>query len=216
LRVRQVRTRFQTVLDERARLSREVHDTLAQAFVGISSQLDVVESYMPPGSSPGRDSLEIAQRMAQHSLTEARRSVADLRASALDELNLAGALETGVLQWTAGSGVEVDVAVSGDTSALPENVAHHVLRIAQEAINNVVKHARAHTVRLNLLVDAKSLDLRIADNGCGFEPEGMLSSCQGNFGLMGMRERAEQLGGEFHIHSSPGQGTQLNVTVPLA
>lgn len=215
-RVRQMRGRFQTVLDERARLAREVHDTLAQAFVGISSQLAVVESYMPPEDSPGRNALGIARRMAQHSLTEARRSVADLRSAALDELDLGGALEVGAHQWTAGSGVQVDVRVVGDASSVPENVAHHILRIAQEAVNNVIKHARARLLSLSLRVETQRLDLRIADDGCGFEPEGMFASQQGNFGLMGMRERAERIGGEFDLHSSPGRGTELTVTVPLA
>ncbi|MEP6961126.1 MAG: two-component regulator propeller domain-containing protein, partial [Acidobacteriota bacterium] len=215
-RVRQVRDRFQSVLDERARLAREVHDTLAQAFVGISTQLAVVDSYMPPEDSPGRNSLEIARRMAQHSLTEARRSVVDLRAAALDELDLGGAIKVGAHQWVAGSGVEVNVEVVGDAASLPENVAHHVLRIAQEAVNNTVKHAHARAVQLTLRVEAKLLELRVTDDGCGFEPEGMLVSSEGNFGLMGMRERAERLRGDFNLRSSPGHGTELTVTVPLS
>jgi signal transduction histidine kinase len=214
-RVRQVHARFQTVLDERARLAREVHDTLAQGFVGISSQLAVVESYLPPEDSPGRQSLDIARRMAQYSLGEARRSVMDLRATALDDTDLSGALRLGVHQWTAGSGLEIETEVVGDASGLPEDVAHHILRMAQEGVNNVVKHARASTVQLRLTVDHKRLTLLIQDDGCGFDPEGMLASSQANFGLMGMRERAERLGGEFVLHSQPGQGTELMCAVPL-
>jgi signal transduction histidine kinase len=214
-RVRQVQARFQSVIDERARLAREVHDTLAQGFVGISSQLAVVDSYMPPEDSPGRQSLEIARRMAQYSLTEARRSVMDLRAAALDETDLGGALQLGAHQWTARSGLDVKVNVSGDASGLPENVAHHVLRMAQEAVNNAVKHAHASTLKLDLVVQPKQLELRIQDDGSGFDPEGMLLSSQGNFGLMGMRERVERLEGEFDLHSRPGQGTELKFTVPL-
>lgn len=214
-RVRHVRARFATVLEERTRLAREVHDTLSQAFVGISSQLDVVESYMPPDDSPGRSSLELARRMAQHSLTEARRSVADLRAAALDDQDLAGALESGARLWTAGSGVGVDVKVHGDAASLPDDVAHHVLRIAQEGVSNALKHARAKSIALGLRVEPKRLNLTVADDGCGFEPDGMFASDNGNFGLMGMRERAERLGGEFTLESSPGSGTRLNVAVPL-
>ena len=214
-RVRQVQARFQSVLDERARLAREVHDTLAQGFVGISTQLAVVDSYMPVEDSPGRQSLDIAKRMAQHSLTEARRSVMDLRAAALDEMDLGGAMQQGAHEWTAGSGLDLKIQVTGDASSLPEKVAHHVLRMAQEAVNNTVKHAHASTVLLDLHVEPKQLEMRIHDNGCGFDPEGKLLSSQANFGLMGMRERVERLGGEFALHSRPGQGTELRFTVPL-
>jgi signal transduction histidine kinase len=215
LRVRQVRARFQSVLDERARLAREVHDTLAQGFVGISSQLAVVESHLAPEDSAGRQSLDVAKRMAHYSLAEARRSVMDLRATALDDMDLGGALQMGAHQWTAGSGLELQIQVIGDASGLPESVAHHVLRIAQEAVNNVKRHAQASIVQLRLTVETKHLELLIQDDGCGFDPEGMMSSSQANFGLMGMRERAERLGGEFVLISRPGQGTELRCVVPL-
>ncbi|HEX5431950.1 MAG TPA: two-component regulator propeller domain-containing protein [Bryobacteraceae bacterium] len=215
MRVRSVSARFASVLEERTRLAREVHDTLSQAFVGIASQLDVVESYMPSEDSPGRSSLELARRMAQHSLTEARRSVADLRAAALDNQDLAGALESGARLWTAGWGVEVHVDVHGDASSLPEDAAHHVLRIAQEAVSNALKHAHAKSIVLSLNVEPKRLDLSVADDGCGFNAEGMFSTANPNFGLMGMRERAERLGGQFSLESEPGAGTRVKVTVPL-
>src|SRR6185369_6080141 len=106
------RSRFALVLDERARLAREIHDTLAQGFVGISSQLDAVAMCMPDDKSPARTFLDLARRMARHSLTEARRSVMDLRATALDGQDLASALQSGTRAWTAGSGVTVDVNVT--------------------------------------------------------------------------------------------------------
>ncbi len=215
LRVRQVQARFQTVLDERARLAREVHDTLAQGFVGISTQLAVVESHLAPEDVPGRQSLDIAKRMVQYSLAEARRSVMDLRAAALDDTDLGGALRLGAHQWTAGSSLNVKTQIVGDASSLPEKVAHHVLRMAQEAVNNVVKHAAASTVEVSLTVEPKQLELRIQDDGRGFDPEGMLLSSQANFGLMGMRERAERLGGEFVLRSRRGHGTELSCVVPL-
>ena len=104
LRLRQIRSRFALVLEERARLAREIHDTLAQGFVGISSQLDAVAMCMPDETAPVRKYLDLARRMARHSLTEARRSVMDLRASALEGQDLAAAIETGTRTWTAGSG----------------------------------------------------------------------------------------------------------------
>jgi signal transduction histidine kinase/ligand-binding sensor domain-containing protein len=215
LRVRQVHSRFGVVLEERARLAREVHDTLAQAFVGISSQLDVVEMCLPAGAAPALTSLELARRMAQHSLTEARRSVMDLRATALDDQDLTAALNSGARLWTAGSGIDVKVDASGDAAGLPEDVAHHVFRIAQEAVTNVLKHAGAHEIAIHLKIQPKRLSLSIVDDGCGFEQRDVFTSMNGNFGLIGMRERAERLGGELRLESRPGGGTTVSITVPL-
>jgi len=215
LRVRQIRSRFALVLEERARLAREIHDTLAQGFVGISSQLDAVAMCMPNDRSPARQYLDLARRMARHSLTEARRSVMDLRASVLEGQDLAAALESGTRMWTAGSGVDVAVDVSGPQAALPQDFEQHLLRIAQEAVTNVLKHASASRVAVKLHTEARKIYLRIVDNGHGFEQRDVFSSGGGHFGLIGMRERAERLGGELHLMSHPGHGTEVEVTVPL-
>jgi ligand-binding sensor domain-containing protein/two-component sensor histidine kinase len=215
LRLRQIRSRFALVLAERTRLAREIHDTLAQGFVGISSQLDAVAMCMPEDTTPARKYLELARRMARHSLTEARRSVLDLRASALEGQDLAAALESGTRMWTAGSGVEVEVDVTGDRQELPQEIEHNLLRIAQEAVTNVLKHASAQRIRIKLHMEARKLYLRITDNGHGFEQEGVFASLGGHFGVIGMRERAERMGGEFRLASNPGEGTELEVMVPL-
>lgn len=214
-RLRQVRYRFALVLEERARLAREIHDTLAQAFVGISSQLDAVALSMPETAVSARKYLDLARKMARHSLTEARRSVMDLRASALEGSDLAAALASGTQLWTAGSGVDVEVDVSGPKSTLPEEVEQHLLRIAQEAVTNTLKHAAANKVRIRLYTEARKLYLRIVDNGRGFEQQDAFSTVGGHFGLLGMRERAERLGGELHLSSHPGVGTEVEVMVPL-
>jgi len=215
VRLRQIRSRFALVLEERARLAREIHDTLAQGFVGISSQLDAVDLSMPPGESPARKYLRMAQRMARHSLTEARRSVMDLRASVLEEQDLAAALQSGTQLWTAGQPVEVSVEVSGATRPLPEPMEQHLLRIAQEAVTNIVKHAGATRIWIKLHMEAAQLVLRIVDNGRGFEMGDAFSPLAGHFGVIGMRERAERLGGELRLASHPGEGTQVEVEVPL-
>jgi signal transduction histidine kinase/ligand-binding sensor domain-containing protein len=215
LRLRQIRSRFSLVLEERARLAREIHDTLAQGFVGISSQLDAVAMCMPEEQSPARKYLDMARRMARHSLTEARRSVMDLRASVLEGQDLAAALESGMRMWTAGAAVEVKVEVSGPETVLPQEMEQHLLRIAQEAVTNVVKHAGAKSIGIKLHMEARKLYLRIKDNGRGFETPDVFSSRGGHFGLIGMRERAERLGGELRLSSQPGEGTEVEVTVPL-
>ncbi len=215
LRESQVRTRFALVLEERARLAREVHDTLAQGFVGIASQLDAVEMSMPPDARPARSALELARRMARHSLTEARRSLMDLRAAALEDQDLAVALESGAHLWAANSGIDVEVDVNGEAGGLPEEVAHHVFRIAQEAVANSVNHSNANQITLKLKIDPRHLSLEVVDDGCGFEPEDVFTSRNGNFGLIGMRERAERLGGRLKLESQCGKGTRLDVMVPL-
>ncbi|HUB79111.1 MAG TPA: two-component regulator propeller domain-containing protein [Bryobacteraceae bacterium] len=215
LRLRQIRSRFSLVLEERARLAREIHDTLAQGFVGISSQLDAVAMCMPDEQSSARKYLDMARRMARHSLTEARRSVMDLRASVLEGQDLAAALESGTRMWTAGAGVDVKVDVSGPEMVLPQEMEQHLLRIAQEAVTNVVKHAGANRIAIKLHTEARKLFLQIRDNGRGFDTPDVFSSRGGHFGLIGMRERAERLGGELHLASNPGEGTEVEVTVPL-
>ncbi|HUI78187.1 MAG TPA: two-component regulator propeller domain-containing protein [Bryobacteraceae bacterium] len=215
LRLRQIRYRFSLVLEERARLAREIHDTLAQGFVGISSQLEAVAMAMPEGGGKARQFLELARKMARHSLTEARRSVMDLRASVLEGRDLAAALNSGAQMWAAGSGVEVEVDISGESRSLPEEMEQNLLRIAQEGVTNVLKHSGASKVRVKLHTEARKIYLRIADNGKGFEQQEAFSAMGGHFGLIGMRERAEQMGGELRLASHPGEGTQLEVTVPL-
>lgn len=216
LRLRQIRQRFALVLEERGRLAREIHDTLAQGFVGISSQLDAVALTLDGHVELARKHLDLARKMVRHSLTEARRSVMDLRASALEGHDLPSALSEAAHQWTAGSPVQVRVDVEGENRPLPEETEQHLLRIAQEAVTNAVKHARASEVNIHLEMANRQLRLRVADNGRGFEQDEAFSEVGGHFGLLGMRERAERLGGELRLHSEPGQGTEVAVTVPLS
>jgi signal transduction histidine kinase len=215
LRVRQIRRRFAFVLEERVRLAREIHDTLAQGFVGISSQLDAVALTLTSHLEVARQHLDLARKMARHSLTEARRSVMDLRASALEGHDLPAALSQAARQWTAGSPVRVQVDVAVGTQVLPEEMEQHLLRIAQEAVANTIKHARAREVRIRLEMENGGLRLSISDDGRGFEQTEAFSEIGGHFGLLGMRERAQRLGGELELHSTPGHGTEVEVKVPF-
>jgi len=170
---------------------------------------------MTEEATPARTYLDLARRMARHSLTEARRSVMDLRSSALDGQDLVQAIESGTKQLTAGTGVEISVEVSGPVRELPQEMEQHLLRIAQEAVTNTLKHAQANRIWVKLHLEAKRLFLRIVDNGRGFDQQGAFASRGGHFGLLGMRERAERLGGELKLASHPGEGTEVQVTVPL-
>jgi signal transduction histidine kinase len=110
--------------------------------------------------------------------------------------------------------VELKVDIHGETATLPESIAHHLLRIAQEAVTNAIKHAHADRITLRLGREPKIITLNIQDDGCGFEQQRDFTA-EGHFGLMGMRERVEQVGGEFILKSHPGEGTELEVSVPL-
>jgi signal transduction histidine kinase len=204
------------VLEERARLAREIHDNLAQGFVGVSSQLDAVVLTLDTRLDVARKHLHLARKMVRHSLTEARRSMMDLRASALEGRDLPTALSEVARRVTAGTPIQVYVRVAGELRNLPEEMEQQLLRIAQEALTNSVKHANAKEVRICLAWEDGELSLRIADDGQGFEEVADSWKEGGHFGLLGMRERAQRLGGELQFHSETGHGTEVEVKVPLS
>ena len=216
MRLRHVRNRFRLVLEERVRLAREIHDTLAQGFVGISSQLDAVAMCMPEDASTAARHLNTAREMARHSITEARRSVMDLRTSVLDKQGLAAALESGARLWADGSGVDLTLNLAPLPSELPREVEQQLLRITQEAVANAVKHASATKISVQLRAERKTLYLRICDNGCGFCQDSAVSPHDGHFGLAGMKERAQRISGELLVKSSPGNGTEVELTLPIS
>jgi signal transduction histidine kinase len=216
LRLRTIGRSFALVIGERARIAREIHDTLAQGYVGISSQLDAVAMCMPESESQARRNLDIARGMARHCLTEARRSVVDLRAPSLDGQDLAAALENSARLWTAGSGIDVSVSVSGETGALKPDTQQELLRIAQEAVVNAVKHSGAKRIQITLHAGEKQLILRISDDGRGFDADLALSIPGSHFGLTGMRERAERISGEMRLDGNSGEGAQVEIKAPLS
>ena len=204
------------MFEERARLAREIHDTLAQGFVGISGQLDALEVKLSEDLVVARQHLSLAQKMVRHSLTEARRSVLDLRSSELEERNLPTALESLTRQWVAGSPTSVQLTICNVNQSLPSQLEQNIFRIAQEAVVNAVKHARAQMIWVGLEIRDRVLHLTIKDDGKGFEPSDTSSARAGHFGIVGMKERTERLGGTFSLTSRPGSGTQVEVVVPIA
>ena len=172
--------------------------------------------------------LDLARKMARHSLTEARRSVMDLRASALEGHDLPAALSQAARQWTAGSEVQVhvDVArleVAQERARCPKRPEQHLLRIAQEAVANTIKHAQASEVRIRLELENGRLRLSVADDGQGFEQTDAFSEIGGHFGLLGMRERAERsgrrVGASQHArprHRSGSEGAAAVIRILIA
>lgn len=214
VRFQQMQARHHAVLAERSRLAREIHDTLTQGFVGISSQLDAVATMLAKTPEVAIRHLELARRMARHNLTEARRSVSDLRDLALEENDLPQALSK-IADYAAGSGTEISVEVDGTPRQLPAETEQNILRIAQEAVTNSIKHARAGLIEIRLVYEPSRLRLKVTDDGRGFEEHSAFSTLGGHFGMLGMRERAERLGGEFVVSSNLGGGTKITVTVPV-
>jgi signal transduction histidine kinase len=214
LRLRHVRARFAAVLAERNRVAREVHDTLLQGFTGLV--LHLVALSRRAESSPMREELEEIIDQGEASLAEARSAVWNLRVRALDRRDFPAELEGMARQVTAGSAIELKVKVDGGLEALPLEIEENLLRIGREALTNTVKHARARHVALEVEANRKRLVLRVQDDGQGFDPGGCPSPGGGHFGLLGMRERVDQLGGELTVASRPGQGTRVIVALPLS
>ncbi|WP_432491019.1 sensor histidine kinase [Kineococcus auxinigenes] len=196
---------------ERARLAREIHDTLAQGLVGVLTQVQAAQRC---GSDPAAADahLDRAAALARSTIAEARRSLHDLRPAPLEEHGLVPALRGVVERWAGDTGTPAELVVDREPAGLPTAVEVALLRAAQEALANVARHARARRVVVTLapMDDVVALDVR--DDGRGFEPS---STPPGSLGLVGMRERVGALGGAVDVESSPGRGTALSVRVPL-
>lgn len=199
--------------EERNRLAREIHDTIAQDLSAIAFQLEAAEALLIQRAEPERvqRSVSVALDLARKGLEEARRSVLDLRAAPLEGRNLPEAL--GALAAEAGGAPSVSFEAGPVLASLPPAVEVGLYRIAQEALQNALRHAEASRILIRLEGAAESVRLTIQDDGRGFVTEGAVSS---RFGLIGMRERARLLGGSFQLESSPGAGTRITAEVPLA
>jgi signal transduction histidine kinase len=199
------------VLDERNRLARDIHDTLAQGFTGVIVQLEAAKDAI--ARRRGRDTREHIRRaadLARHSLAEARRSVRALKPLALEHGGLQAAFAALLANVTAGTGLTAQFACSGEPYGLPLDVEESLLRIGQEALTNVLKHSDAQHFHATLTFDATGIALGLRDDGVGFDP----GERTDGMGLRGMHERAERLAGQIQVHTEPGQGTHILVRVP--
>jgi len=213
LRVRRLRSQFDAVLAERNRMAREIHDTLAQSFVGVSVQLELTAQLL------AQSQLEAAHRQidrtrayVREGIAEARRSIWDLRAiTAGDSLP---ARLTRLVEQIGDGDLHIDLNIGGTYRPLAPAVEDEVLRIAQEALANITHHAHATRATVDLRYHSKRLALTIMDNGRGFDPSEALAA-KGHFGLQGMRERAAQIGAHLAVQSSPGQGATITLDAPI-
>jgi two-component system, NarL family, sensor kinase len=201
-------------LEERNRLAREIHDTLAQGLTAVTLRLESVDALLETGAGPDqvRQAVQQALVLTRANLEEARRSVMDLRAAPLEGRTLADAVLLLAREKARQAGFALDWRVTGGSRPLPVRIESGIYRIAQEALTNVCRHAAASQVRLALIISPEEAQLVVEDDGQGFDPAEVPP---GRFGLVGLSERAKLLGGRLRIESGPGQGTRLEATVPL-
>ncbi|MDQ0789313.1 sensor histidine kinase [Streptomyces sp. B3I8] len=202
------------IADERRRLAAEIHDTLAQGLTGIIAQLQVVTGTPDPATA--RTHVERAAALARHSLGEARRSVHNLAPVALAADGLPEALRKTVAEWGERNGTRADFTVTGNAEQLHDEVSATLLRIAEEALSNAARHARAARVGVTLSFMGDEVSLDVRDDGSGFDPAAVPARTRGGgFGLDGMRARAERIAGSVAVEAEPGQGTAVSARVPL-
>lgn len=204
-------------LEERARLSREIHDTLAQGFASVVTHLEAADALLEGDAGRARDHVRAAEGVARASLDEARRLVWALRPAALADGGLPAALERTAADAAAGGDLTVELTVSGIPRALHPDVEVSLLRAAQEALANARRHAGATRVTLTLTFFDDEVSLDVIDDGRGFDPGALgAPGPSGGHGLRGMRERAERLGGRLEVESTPGEGTAIALALPAA
>ncbi len=203
-----------SVVEERNRLAREIHDTLAQGLSAVSLQLETADALLEASADPERVRKAVRQALTltRANLEEARRSVLDLRAAPLEGRTLSKALEALAKEVTARGKTQVRLEAISDERPLPVRIEAGLYRIAQEALTNIERHANARQAKLRLEITPEQIQLRIWDDGQGFEPSQVPKD---RYGLIGMNERARLLGGTFCLESSPGSGACLEVTIPL-
>ncbi|MEV0395533.1 sensor histidine kinase [Polymorphospora rubra] len=210
-----VQAREAGVLDERQRMAREIHDTLAQGLAGILTQLQAAEQTLDAPSTVRRH-VTNAMDLARESLAEARRTVHAVQPAVLAQARLPDAISEVTRRWSEVNHIDAVLITTGDPRPMHADVEVTLLRAAQEALANVAKHAKASRVGLTLsyMEDLVTLDVR--DDGVGFEPDARRAngSTNGGFGLAGMRQRVQRLAGRLEIESEPGGGTAISATVP--
>lgn len=207
-----MRRRYEAVLEERARISREIHDTLMQGVTGVSLQLEAASRRLPAEPDEARRRMNRALARLDEVVAEARRTILELRAAGHSESDPEGSLREMAERMTHEHGVPVELQVEGQRRPLPELVCTQLVRIAGEAAVNAIRHSGASRVGVLLRYEPNAVRLYTKDDGVGFHDK---APAEPHFGLRGMQERAKSIGGSLAIHSAPGAGTEIELTVPL-
>jgi len=214
LRVARMEARFATVMAERSRMARELHDSLAQGLAGIALHAGAVGREAPPLGEMARRHLDAIGRLVASSLAEARVSVWDLQPESLRDRDLPAALQSMVQELTRDTPVQAAFEVRGTPRRLGRQAERNVFRIGQEALTNALKHAGSGRVEMVLSFAPDRIELRVRDHGRGFDPQAQAGRAHDGFGLTSMRERAEQIGGRVTFTSRPGDGIEVVLEAP--
>jgi signal transduction histidine kinase len=204
----------EAVHDERIRIAQEFHDVLEQHLTGLRMQLGALVQQLPARPLEACRTAEIARKLAELCHEEARRSIFEMRSEALLIHGLTAALRTSLTSIPEGHTPVVEVSNEVSKCTMSASQQHHVLRIAQEAVTNAVKHAKPKKIKVRLGEDGDHLIVSICDDGDGFVPGGVPDAARPHFGLVGMRERVAKMNGIFDVQSSPGKGTSIFITIP--
>ncbi|MGA2879438.1 MAG: two-component regulator propeller domain-containing protein [Bryobacteraceae bacterium] len=209
VRIQHIERQFGAILAERSRIARELHDTLLQGFSGVTMEMQALAGRLPDAP---REALREIIHDAANCLTEARRSVSELRKNRGRSPGLAAELAESARRLTIQGGARLKVCIERTPQELPAYVEYNLLRIAQEAIINAVKHAGARTIEVTLQVLPGRLRIAVEDDGSGFVPRDLATD---HFGLVGMKERAKEIGADLSVRSEPQMGTTIVVDFPL-
>lgn len=200
------------VMDERQRMAREIHDTVAQGLAGIIAQLRAVDG--TDDESQRRRHLDSAVDLARESLAEARRTVQAIGPPTLDTAQLPEALAEVSAKWSEAHGVPVEMVTTGDAKPMHPEIEVTMLRVAQEALQNAAKHSKARRIGITLSYMEDQLALDVRDDGVGFDPATAKAGKGNGYGLSAMRQRVSRLAGSLSIESEPGRGTVVSAIVP--
>ena len=201
--------------EERARLARELHDTIGQSLTAVIMTTTAVENSLPPDLITGKEKLANVRSIAVQSLHDLRSLIFDLRPEVLDDLGLGLALHSQVKKYLEPAGVQAQLRAAGLKDQLSAEVETAVFRVVQEAITNIARHAQANKANISLTKKEDRLIVRVEDDGVGFDPDLVMRKQQHAWGLRGMEERITLLGGRFYVGSSPGNGTLVLAEIPL-
>ena len=200
--------------EERRRVARDIHDGPAQAIANIVFRAEVCERLIDTDTERAKIELKSLRAHIRNTLTEIRRIIFDLRPMAIDDLGLVPALRSILEALRDQNGLFAEISVIGDERRIEDHIEIGVFRVAQEALNNVVKHANASTIRVRVEFAPKTVAVIVEDNGQGFDQRSE-EATTGHFGLLGMRERLQLLDGSLTIKSAKGRGTKILITAPL-
>ena len=215
LRLRRIERQFDLVLAERSRMGREIHDTLLQSLVGVALEFDDISEQLGPSSESLSRQVRRIRQQVEHYIREARQSIWNLRSPLLQTSDLPTALKHCAHAAIAGNRARFEFTVEGTARRAAARVEEQLLRIGQEAVSNAARHSGADTIKASICYSASKVSLTVRDDGCGFDLNQVDTAADGHWGVISMRERAQQIGATLHLTSAAGSGTAVEVTALL-